>query len=37
VHYPAVKYVGLGGSHIHDWQSARQPAILSSNAKGNRS
>ncbi len=30
--YPAMKYVDLGGSCIHDWQSAHQPAILSSNA-----
>ncbi len=33
--YPAVKYVGIRGSHIHNWRSARQPAILSSNAEGN--
>ncbi len=23
VQYPAVKHVGIGGSHIHDWQSAQ--------------
>jgi hypothetical protein len=23
VQYPAVKHVGIGGSHIHDWRSAQ--------------
>jgi hypothetical protein len=32
-----VKHVCLGGSHIHDWRSAPQPAIPSSDAEGDRS
>ncbi len=35
--YPAVKYVGLGGSHIHNWRSACQPTIQSSYAVGDKS
>jgi hypothetical protein len=35
--YPAMKYVGLGGSHIHNWRFAHQPAILYSDAEGNKS
>jgi hypothetical protein len=35
--YLVMKYVGTGGSHIHDWWSACKPAILSTDAERNRS
>ncbi len=34
--YPVERYVGIRDSHIHNWQPARQPAIPSSDAEGNR-
>ncbi len=34
--YPVERYVGIQDCHIRDWQPARQPAIPSSDAEGNR-